>query len=280
MPKILIVPMSLCVDTHLQRSINAFADLGVSKFFMLRKWLTLNTLFDSYKNGALSNADFIKEISTSYPSVDFSEGRFESAWNAQVLVSDACKARFRELEDLEKAGIEIYMLSTTNPLHHLAIETQYGKPLPGTPYFSYQQQHSGHALLKHLLKMLKAKYPVLKKEEVSLLYSQPKAAAFANWGLLGWLRAPFQRWENKQATNYVAGLNRLGSEHGFNLLDCDFSHQDTIKEAMQQKGWLTQNVSQSSRPLRFNERYQLRSNPKPTAFLNPVADKKKKTVCP
>lgn len=280
MPKILIVPMSLCVDTRLQRSIDAFHALGVSKFYMLRNWLSLNTLFNRYRNGSLTTETFIKEISKHYPSVDFSGGRFESAWNAQVLVTEACKSRFQELEALAKAGIEIYIISTTNPLHHLSIEAQYGKPIPGNAYFSYQQHHSGPALLQHLLTMLKAKYPTLKKEEISVLYSEPKEVPYAPWGILGWLRAPFQRWEHKQAGNYVAGLHKLANTHDFNLVDCDFTHQDTVKEAMQHKGWLTHSINHEKSPLRFNERYFLRSHPKPTTRLEMGSKQEHKTVRP
>ncbi len=218
MIKVAIFPLGLFVKPQPQRSINAFAKLGISKLALLWNWLPLPTylrrfqktylpdVFDSYREGKITTEQFRK--TAEFFVSNLSPQAFDAAWNAQCLLSDYAKKAFDEAELLIEQGVEVYFFSGTNPLHVASIEKQHGKPIPGIHYFSYEHKKLNNDLTKDLLAHIQQKHKGILPQEVAFLYSKP-IEPYPTLGFWGWLWAPFQRWFYQRAVRDVDNLQHL-----------------------------------------------------------------------
>lgn len=230
MPHIVILPLSLYVDTKLQRSIDAFAKMGVSKASMLWNWFKLNTIFNHYRKGNFDTARFKKRIGQMYPQATKNEKEFDSAWNAQCQVTEITQAAFEEVRAFEKEEVEVYFFASTNPLHIEHIKNQAKQGIPGNHFWSYEHHQLGIGLIKKLLGEIKDENPKVKAKQISFFYQQPGPKPYEKWGILGWLIAPFARWEHLQKVNYVTALQKLAkSEKSFTMTACEPSQPGNIR---------------------------------------------------
>ncbi len=259
MPKVIILPLSFCVDTKPQNSVDAFSKLGVSKFMMVRHWLTLDKIFNRYRKGELTTLEFKREIAKVTPIVNqLSDEQFDSAWNVQCQVTQSTRAKFKEIERLIKEGLEVYFLSGTNALHISHIEKQYGKTIPGKGYWSFQHKKIGKDLLTRLLTQIHHEN-TLSQQDVALFYAQPSPPPYPRLGLLSWLLAPFGNWFHRQAVQYVTSLEKESRQHQqFRLVDCKLSELGSITKAVNELGWI------AAKPvaIKQNKGYFLREKPK------------------
>ncbi len=213
--KIIIVPLNLIVKSNPQKTIDAFAKLGVSKFRLLWNWLPLPsflkrfqqthlpTVFDAYRKGRLKTPAFRKTVDLFKKGISLKD--FDDAWNAQCELPKDAIEMFNSLNRLVKLGHEVYLLSGTNPLHLSYIERQYKKPLPGIKFLSYQRHKLGDELIHDLLFTLQSLHPDTNAQDRLWLYSKPNLP-YPQLGWLRWLIAPFQSWFYQQATKAVATL--------------------------------------------------------------------------
>lgn len=224
MPKIVVLPLGLYVNTQQQRSVDAFAKLGISKLSLLWNWLPLPSFlrrfqkvnltqtFDKYRRGDMTTKQF--RTTADHFISNLKPQAFDAAWNAQSVVTDYTRAAFADIEKLEAQGVIVYVFSGTNPLNVSAIEKQYGKKMPGIHFFSYKHNVLGDELTKALCKEIKAKHPEAKPSDIAWFYSHPGAGPFPGvWNFMRWILAPFKMWFYQKAQNEVAALQNLSQQN-------------------------------------------------------------------
>lgn len=228
MPHIVILPLSLYVDTKLQRSIDAFAKMGVRKVSMLWNWFQLNPIFNHYRKGTFDTVGFRKRIGHLYPQVIQDSKAFDSAWNAMCQVTEVTQAAFDEIRQFDEEEVKVYFFSSTNPLHIEHINKAGG--IPGNHFWSYEHHQLGMGLIKKLLSDIRKENHNLNAKQISFFYQQPGPKPYEKWGFLGWVIAPFARWEHLQKVNYVTALQKLAkSEKSFTLTACEPSQPGNIQ---------------------------------------------------
>ncbi len=220
MPKIVVLPLGLYVNTQQQRSVDAFAKLGISKLSLLWNWLPLPSFlrrfqkvnltetFDKYRRGELTTKQF--RTTANYFASPLKPKDFDNAWNAQCVVTDYSRAAFEDIEKLQAQGAIVYVFSGTNPLNVNHIEKQYGKKIPGTHFFSYQHGVLGQQLIQALCEDIKTKHPESKPQDIAWFYSHPGPGPLPGWGFMRWILAPFKMWFYQKAHHEVATLQHLG----------------------------------------------------------------------
>lgn len=268
MKKILILPLSLYVETNMQKSIDAFAALCstqfktrwnwlnksvntitfyIFKFKMLRHWFTLDKIFNQYRRGDTQDTKTFKDtLAQIIPQLNaISEEQFIDAWNAMTNVTEHTRSVFKEVEvALEQdKELDIIFLSSTNPLHINKIVKQYNDDpnlMPGRFYLSYEKQASGNTLQNLLINEILRDNSEIQKEQIVLLYT-PAQNPYPQLGRLSglaWFFAPFKKRAEYQAKNYVAGLQKAAKEGGFVLQECHPKEKDDITKILQNTVWV------------------------------------------
>jgi len=231
MSKVIVVPLSVYIKNNEQNSIEAFAKLGVSKLSMLWHWLPLPSflrrfqqvnlprLMDQYRRGELDSLAFAKAMQPVYPSLRISMLKFEKAWNAHTEVTSFTKKAFDEIASLQKQGHKVYLFSGTNPMDIRCIQKAYGKPIPGSHFFSYKENKLGKELVNGLLDKIYKENPKIKPQDIAWFYAPAGVGPYPGWGWLAWLLAPFKKWFHFGAQKYVADLQKQSqAKRGFTLV--------------------------------------------------------------
>ncbi|MBN9289365.1 MAG: hypothetical protein BGO43_12215 [Gammaproteobacteria bacterium 39-13] len=231
MSKVIVVPLSVYIKNNEQNSIEAFAKLGVSKLSMLWHWLPLPSflrrfqqvnlprLMDQYRRGEVDSLAFAKAMQPVYPSLRISMLKFEKAWNAHTEVTSFSKKAFDEIASLQKQGHKVYLFSGTNPMDIRCIQKAYGKPIPGSHFFSYKEKKLGKELVDGLLDKIYKENPKIKPQDIAWFYAPAGVGPYPQWGWLAWFLAPFKKWFHSGAQKYVAGLQKQSqAKRGFTLV--------------------------------------------------------------
>lgn len=252
MKKTVIIPLSLYMDNQQQRSIDAFAKLGISKLAILWHWIPLPSflerfrgprlpaLFDRYRSGKLTTIQFRNAIREKFPNTSISDAAFDKAWNAMCQVTNKTKQALDEVKILSQKGIKVYLLSGTNPLHIEHIKHKYGKELPGHHFFSYQDKKLGHDLFTSLLRKIRTENPRILRNDIAFFYTPPGPAPYSYLGIFAWLLAPFKKWFHSQAQKYVAKLqSESTTSKGFKLIPYLFNKtKPNIVKKIAKLGWI------------------------------------------
>ncbi len=228
MKKILIVPLNVAVENHLQKGIDAFVKFGISKVTMLWHRSALDDLFDQYQTGRMTSLDFKLKIEKIIPKLkDMKNFEFIDALDSMCVITPKTKTIFDELKKqmADDPELEVFCFSSTNPSHIYYIAKQYG-PIPGKPFFSYQKGKLGADLLSALLKDIAKNNPSLTPEQIGLLYTPPKDP-YPQWGRLAWLFAPLKKWDHYQATQYATSLQKDDTNNIFTLIPFE-SNNDIV----------------------------------------------------
>lgn len=229
--KVIVLPLSIYVNNNEQKTINAFAKLGVSKLSLLWHWLPLPRilsqfrqvylpgLLDSYRRGELDSLAFAKATRPVYPSLKIPLLKFEKAWNARMEITSFSRKAFEEIASLQKQGHKVYVLSGTNPMDIRCIEKAYGKRIPGIHFFSYREKKLGKDLVNGLIEKIYEENLGIKPRDIAWFYASPGEAPYSRWGWFAWLLAPFKKWFHSGAQKYVAELQKQSQgKRGFTLI--------------------------------------------------------------
>jgi len=130
-------------DIDVQRTIDAFAAIGIKNF---EKHYTLKEqtdLFDSLEKGLIGEDEFVKAIQK-ISQEDLSDEQIKIAWNA-ILIGMPLES-VDLLKKLKQQGYKLYLLSNTNIFHYTEInkemQIKYGvnalSDLFDMAYYSFQ----------------------------------------------------------------------------------------------------------------------------------------------
>lgn len=223
MSRVLIVPLGLVFAPNWQASINAFATLGVWKMSVLLNWPKANGIINQYRAGGIDSAQFRQQISTLFPQINqHSKKKFWQAWNQCCGFDEKSLAVLTELQELETAGAQIYLMGRTNRAHVNFIQKKVNGNLPGTLFLSYQQKTIGPELTQKLMTHIQKEHPELEAKEILHLCVVPKTKPFPNlWLGFGWLRwvfAPFAMLSYQAEQRAFSAIQAQGPKLGFQLL--------------------------------------------------------------
>lgn len=101
------------INIDYDKSVEAFANIGVDGFDDWYSQKSQSDLFDRLEVGAISPSDFRRELRMGL-GVDISDSEIDACWNALLL--DYPMHRLEFLQNLNKER-EIYLLSNTNKIH-------------------------------------------------------------------------------------------------------------------------------------------------------------------
>jgi putative hydrolase of the HAD superfamily len=132
------------INIDFDRSVRAFASLGIENFQNLFHRTIQLDLFAKYEIGAYTDNEFRNELRT-LCGTQVDDHTLDKAWNAMLL--DFPSSRLQLLQDLKKR-FNIYLLSNTNNIHYQAfqqqLKTQHGinglEEIFHKTYFSHQIQ--------------------------------------------------------------------------------------------------------------------------------------------
>lgn len=242
MSKIIIIPLGIYLNTNAQTTIDAFAKLGISKLSMLWHWPKLDKIFDSYRRGTLSTVEFEQQIGKLFPKAVENTELFEEYWNKCCELNKNTRNLFQEIEELK--GYKAYVFTGTNPLHAAHIEKQYGKPIPGIKFFSYEKKKLERDLRQALIMEIYQNEPNITSQDISYFYQPAKLpvsyySGLPNWlnRILAWCRAPFKMWYYTKAERYVQSLEQEAKrkEAGYTLIAT--TAETPIKAQLNKLGW-------------------------------------------
>ncbi len=111
-------------DIDVQRTKNAFAELGLSDFNKLYTLKEQVDLFDSLEKGLIDENGFVEGINN-MSGAGFSPADVKHAWNA--LLIGVPKENIDLLKRLRTEGYKLYLLSNTNILHYGSIQNEIHK---------------------------------------------------------------------------------------------------------------------------------------------------------
>lgn len=106
------------LNLDLQRTSDAFRNLGFADFDSVYGQLKQSDVFDRFDKGHLSENDFRNALAAHLPET-VTASEIDSAWNAMLL--DLPAARIRFLESIKNTH-RIFLLSNTNEIHVRAFE--------------------------------------------------------------------------------------------------------------------------------------------------------------
>jgi glucose-1-phosphatase len=117
---------AVILDIDYNRTIQAFADLGVKDAASLYSQSTQNPLFDCLEKGLIGEKEFFEGL-RKISGKNISDNQFRDAWNS--LLIGLPEENVRILENLKKSH-RLFLLSNTNSIHENAyremIIRQYG----------------------------------------------------------------------------------------------------------------------------------------------------------
>lgn len=254
MKNIIILPLSVYLENNINRSINAFVDMGISRFWILLYWFKLNSIFNQYRKGVLSTEEFRVEIGKLFPKAVSNQEKFDAAWNESCRINENTVSLFDQIETL-KDDYRIFLLSSTNPLHIKNIE-KLTQTIPGEHFWSYDHQKLGADLLKALIQSIQKEYKGDEKQPtISLFYQPPGDKPYANWGGLGWIFAPFQRWAHLQKENYCHSLLKvIKDEPSIQLVEDQHLERQSLSDLLEAKNKATFEPEQGIAPIIHSRR--------------------------
>lgn len=218
MSKVIVLQLSSLVDVKIQRSIDAFVAAGISKFSILwhslplPRWLQGGNLprsIERFEIGDITPGEFRKEVAAIFSSVAIPSAQFDEAWNAQCEVTSKTLEAFTNIENLEKAGYTVYVISGTNLLHKSHIEKQYGEEIPGIHVFSYEKGRLGKDLIEDFIEnTIRIEHSDLEAEDI-IWVAKTAEDPHPGFGSLGWLFSPIQKLFFHKSEQEYADLARL-----------------------------------------------------------------------
>lgn len=106
------------LNLDMQRTSDAFRQLGFADFDRVYGQLKQSDLFDRFDKGHISENDFRRALAAGLPET-VTAAQIDAAWNAMLL--DLPEERIRFLENIKKTH-RIFLLSNTNEIHVRAFE--------------------------------------------------------------------------------------------------------------------------------------------------------------
>lgn len=105
------------MDVHLERTLAAFVELGVSRLSAEQTQAGSGTFFDAHERGAITTEKFLEELRKLLPDGgNIPEAKIWNAWHA--LLGGFVPARIELLRRLARERrYRIFVLSNTNPPH-------------------------------------------------------------------------------------------------------------------------------------------------------------------
>ena len=106
----------------IQKSVNAFRDLGLVHFEELYSLKKQDNLFNLLEVGSISTNDFCEVIRQRSGMEGLSNIQINEAWNALLLGFDP--STFTLLSQLKENGFKVALLSNTNDIHFAQIDAE------------------------------------------------------------------------------------------------------------------------------------------------------------
>lgn len=219
MSKIAIYHLSQFIKIEPMKTIAAFEAMGVNKYAMLFSlwwpWSGLNTAIESYRLGHIDTETFKKEVGVLFPQTE-NHPDFEAAWNAMCDVSD--NTILHAIDAQLENNTQVYLISSTNPLHFEHIQQAYGEKREGiTAIVSYEEQVTGKNLVSAVLNQIHETHPQIPNHEIEIFYQPVPDLPYPNLGVLNWLIAPVETWFHHQKEQYISAIESITSQEGINF---------------------------------------------------------------
>ena len=183
--KFLIVPMGLIVKLNSLLALSALIRAGASIISMLWNIRAILRLTKDFNEGKKNEAIFHKEAQQLLGN-SLSQVVMAKAYSEMVEVDPT---RFAWFEALQSQGVELVVISNTNPWHWSSIKTQcqeMGLTIPGiTQLLSFELKVTDEQLLSAALNKIQEQDPTVKSKNIGLLGFAPQPNRI--WSLLSQL---------------------------------------------------------------------------------------------
>jgi putative hydrolase of the HAD superfamily len=124
---------AVLLDIDYDKTTNAFLALGYDHFTDMYSKFKVNSLFDHFETGQISNPEFFEEM-ISAGNGNVTEDDIRRAWNAMLL--DFRESSFHYIEKLS-GKYRIYLLSNTNAVHQSEFESRFLEQMKTKPFREY-----------------------------------------------------------------------------------------------------------------------------------------------
>ena len=179
--KVVIFPLSISIETKMQKAIESYKSLGVNKFKIYWHYFgKLTQLTNQLRCGKMPFDEFVNKIRILFPVLQKKQyEEIRAAWNAMSNVLDSTHTVIQELQTLVNQGVKVYILANSNEEHisHIFKEchNRFGKYFPGEFVFSFAKEWKcmGANLRNGLLNKIYAENKGISQKEIVIFYSNP-----------------------------------------------------------------------------------------------------------